>query len=158
MKFILVVTDIRRKNLVFVSKELHPLSLAEAVDAVRNGNVEGAYVVERKTGAYIRTRPKVPKREEFEKLSFKKLDGHARAYLYTYLIQPKHNIFFAAAYVRYSIDLWTPKIDLTGRPEILATLYSIGYGKPHSDPDASERGMQIVKEFYPLARTWLHEL
>jgi len=69
MKFILVVTDSHGKNLAFVSKEMQILSLAEATEAVRRGDVAGAYVVERKTGAYIRSKITVPKLEQFEKIA-----------------------------------------------------------------------------------------
>lgn len=297
MKFILVVTDTRGKNLAFVSKELKTLSLSEATGAVRRGDVEGAYVVERKMGAYIRSKKSVPKLEQFEKLSisskrlssftndarnavstpalsryvelyiesvkdgqdfivpigqpkvlsaavkeklitqrtnifaasrtfeidpyligailideiarlkpfeeitdalgpyvlgtdttigiaqvristannlikkdaynpnpedtklhFKKLDRFGCIYLFNYLIQPRHNIFFATAFIRSLIDEWHKKIDLAKRPEIIATLYHRGYKAPHSDPAPDERGSQIAGEFYELAKRWLQEL
>lgn len=89
------------------------------------------------------------------KLPFKKLDKTARVHLYTYLIQPKHNIFFSTAYIKSIIDFWASTVDLRKRPEIVATLYSKGYGEPKTNPQPSERGTQIVKEFYPLAKKWL---
>ena len=297
MKFILVVTDTRGKNLAFVSRELQTLSLREATEAVRRGDVAGAYVVERKTGAYIRTKASVPKLEQFEKLSisnkhlfsytndarhaistpalsryvelylesvrdgqdfivpigqpkvlsaavkeklvpqrtnifaaaktfgidpyflgallideiarlkpfeeitdalgpyvlgtdttvgvaqvristanslikkgaynpnpedaklpFKKLTHFDCIHLFNYLIQPKHNIFFAAAFIRSLINEWNKKIDLVKRPEIIATLYHRGYVAPHSDPAPNERGNQIAEEFHTLAKRWLQEL
>jgi len=298
MKFVLVVTDTRGKNLAFVSRELQTLSLIEATEAVRRGNVVGAYVVERKTGTYIRTKASVPKMEQFENIAitfknllsyaqgvrsvenipalrtyidlftaslppgqsfitlagqppwkvldadikskmiplranifasaekfsidpyllgailideiahlhpleeildtlgvkiiggntsvgiaqvktdtansiiaqgfynpnsddsalpFKKLDKTAREHLYTYLVDPKHCIFFAGAYIRYIIDYWASYVDLTKRPDIIGTLYSQGYGKPKSNPKANERGIQIATEFYLLAKQWLTE-
>jgi len=297
MKFILVVTDTRGKNLAFVSRELQTLSLTEATEAVRRGDVAGAYVVERKTGVYIRTKASVPKLEQFEKISisfkkllsyaqgirtaetilplntyinrftssltdqpfitlagnppwkvlatdvqkkvisqranifasadkfnidpyllgailvdeiahlhpfeeifdalgvkiiggntsvgiaqiktdtansiieqglynpnpddlklpFKKLDKPAREYLYTYLVAPKHCIFFAGAYIQSIIHFWSSHIDLTKRHEIIGTLYSQGYGKPKPNPEANERGTQIATEFYSLAKQWLTE-
>ena len=69
MKIILVITNTKRKNLVFVSDNLKVLSLKEAVDAAGSGDIEGAYMVERKTGAYVRTKQGVPKKAEFEYLS-----------------------------------------------------------------------------------------
>jgi hypothetical protein len=92
---------------------------------------------------------------EDKKLPFVRLTNANRAYLYVYLIQPKHSIYFAAAFIRYVINFWKPKIDLAKRPEIIATLYSLGYGEPKPDPVASDRGEQIIGEFYPLAKSWL---
>ena len=69
MKIILVVTDTKRKNLVFVSDNLKALSLEEAIDAAGSGDIEDAYRVEGKTGAYIRTKQSVPKKDELEYLS-----------------------------------------------------------------------------------------
>lgn len=297
MKFILVVTDSHGKNLAFVSREMQTLSLAEATEVVRRGDVADAYVVERKTGAYIRSKTNVPKIEQFEKLSisskyllsytndarsavstpalsryvelylesirdgqdfivpigqpkvlsaavkeklapqrtnifaaaktfeidpyllgailideiarlkpfeeitdalgpyvlgtdttigvaqvrisiannlikkgaynpnpedaslpFKKLTHFDYIRLFNYLIQPKHNIFFAAAFIRSLVNEWNKKIDLTKRPEIITTLYHRGYVVPHSDPEPDERGSQIAEEFHMLAKRWLEEL
>ncbi len=297
MKFILVVTDSHGKNLAFVSRELQTLSLSEATEAVRRGDVAGAYVVERKTGAYIRSKISVPKLEQFEKLSisskrlfsftndarntvstpalsryvelyiesvrdgqdfivpidqpkvlsaavkeklapqrtnifaaakafeidpyllgailideiarmkpfeeitdalgpyvlgtdttigiaqvristannlikkgaynpnpedaslpFKKLTHFNYIHLFNYLIQPKHNIFFSAAFIWSLINEWSKKIDLAKRPEIIATLYHRGYVAPHNDPAPDERGSQIAEEFHMLAKRWLEEL
>ena len=296
MKFILVITDVYGKNLAFVSKELRTLSLAEAIEAVRHGDVVGAYVVERKTGAYIRTKRSVPKLEQFEKLAipfrnllryvqgasyvknvpalktyldlfssslqpnqpfitlagqppwkvlaagvkekvipqhlnifasaekfkidpyllgailidevawmnpfeeildvlgvkiiggntsvgiaqvktdtanniiaqgfynpnpadpklpFKKMNKDAREHLYDYLVDPKHSVFFAGAYIRSLINYWASNIDLATRPDIIGTLYSQGYGKPKPNPETNERGTQIATEFYALAKQWL---
>lgn len=294
MKFVLVVTDTHGKNLAFVSKELQTLSLAEATEATRRGNVEGAYVVERKTGAYIRSKKSVPKLEQFEKIAipfknlllyaqgiatdfkplskyieayasslqkgqliirpvgyisvlaadvknrivsrredildaarqfnidpyllgailidetarlfpfeqiidalkggfagkdasvgiaqvkldtannlirkglynpnpddkalpFKTLNDGARVYLYQYVVQPRHNIFFSAAYIRNLINEWMKFVDLSKRLEIISTLYHL-YKKPHFNPEADNRGIQIMQEFYPLAKNWLFEL
>ncbi len=294
MKFILVVTDTRGKNLAFVSRELQTLSLREATEAVRRGDVAGAYVVERKTGAYIRTKASVPKLEQFEKIAipfknlllyaqgvtvdspplsryieayasslqrgqliikpvgymsilttdvknrvvprredildatrqfnidpyllgailidetarlfpfepiidalkggvvgkdtsvgiaqvkldtanglikkglynpnpddkalpFKRLNDSARIYLYRYVIQPRHNVFFSAAFIRSLIDEWNKSTDLSKRPEIIATLYHRDYVIPHSEPEPDERGSQIAGEFYQLATQWLQK-
>lgn len=83
------------------------------------------------------------------------LSNKDREHLYQYVIEPKYNIRFAAAFIRSVIDVWAKHIDLRERPEIIATLYSKGYGDPKPNPAASERGMQIIKEFYPLAKKWL---
>lgn len=295
MKFILVVTDSHGKNLAFVSKELQTLSLVVATEAVRRGDVMGAYVVERSTGAYIRSKKSVPKLEQFEKIAipikdlllyaqgvtidsqslaryietyvssfrkgqiiirpveyalsiltadvknrivprredildaarqftidpyllgailidesarllpfepiidavggsfagkdvsvgiaqvklstannlikkgfynpnpddkalpFKRLNDGARIYLYRYVIQPRHNIFFSAAFIRSLVDEWNKSKDLNERPEIIATLYHRDHVVPHSKPEPDERGSQIAGEFYQLATQWLQK-
>lgn len=78
-----------------------------------------------------------------------------RAYLFKYVVQPKHNIRFEAARIKSIIDHWSNFLDLTTRPEIIATLYSIGKGTPKTDPVASDRGLQIVGEFYEYAKKWI---
>jgi len=74
------------------------------------------------------------------------------AYLYPYVIDPSHNVYFAGAHVRNLIDQWkrVANVDLT--PAIIATLYSFKYKEPHSNPESSTRGQQIITEFYPLAK------
>lgn len=88
-------------------------------------------------------------------LPYARLTNAGRRHLYDYLIQPKHNVRFAAAYIRFVIDFWSKHIDLSSRIDIIGTLYHIGYGKPKADPKADERGAQIASEFYPLAKRWL---
>lgn len=83
------------------------------------------------------------------------LSNKDREHLYQYVIEPKHNIRFAAAYIRDLINVWEKKIDLSKRPEIVATLYAMGYGMPKVDPKANKRGEQITTEFYALAKKWL---
>jgi hypothetical protein len=83
------------------------------------------------------------------------LSNKNREYLYQYVIRPKHNIRFAAAYIRDLINVWTKKIDLSKRPEIVATLYAMGYGVPKINPQSNKRGDQIATEFYALAKKWL---
>lgn len=83
------------------------------------------------------------------------LSNLKREYLYKYLIQPKYNIRFAAAFVRSLINNWAKEIDLSRRPEITITLYHLPYRKPHSKPVADERGNQVAIEFYGQAKKWL---
>ncbi|OHB25370.1 MAG: hypothetical protein A2542_01710 [Parcubacteria group bacterium RIFOXYD2_FULL_52_8] len=89
------------------------------------------------------------------KLPFGRMNPSARLYLAPYVVQPKHNIFFAAGFMRFVTDFWRAKADLSIRPEIIATLYHQGYGKPHANPRPNERGEQIATEFYRLAEIWL---
>lgn len=88
-------------------------------------------------------------------LPYARLTNAGRRHLYDYLIQPKHNVRFAAAFIRFVIDFWSKYIDLSSRTDIIGTLYHIGYGKPKGDPKADERGAQIANEFYPLAKRWI---
>lgn len=91
-----------------------------------------------------------------KKLPFKGvLSNKDRAYLYQYVVEPKHNIRFAAAYIRDIINVWAKKIDLSERPEIVATLYPQGYGSPKPDPVSNEQGEQIATEFYQLVKGWI---
>lgn len=87
-----------------------------------------------------------------KKLSREKINKTSRAYLYAYVEQPRHSIHFSAARIREVIDDWMPKIDLSNRPDIIGTLYSQGNKVPHDKPTPNSRGLQISREFYPLAK------
>lgn len=88
------------------------------------------------------------------KLPLKRINRETRAYLYDYLIQPKHNIFFEGAILTDLINNWKEFIDLKSRFDILASLYSM-YKLPHENPQPNARGNQIASEFYNLVKTWL---
>lgn len=90
------------------------------------------------------------------KLSPANIQNVSRSYLYQYIKEPRHCIFFAAARMRALIDEWKKFVDLGKRPEIITTLYSLKRKDPHSDPKPNDRGLQITKEFYSLAKEWLH--
>lgn len=100
-------------------------------------------------GGYYNPNPKDPE------LSKECIGKVSRKYLYKYVVQPKHSIFLSAAKIRSFIDEWESEVDLKKRPEIIATLYHLKYRKPHDSPGSDDRGMQIIKEFYPLAKTIL---
>ncbi len=86
-----------------------------------------------------------------EKLLKENIRKTSRSYIYKYSIEAKHSIFLAAAIMRSLIDDWHAFIDLSDKPEIIATLYSL-YKRPHSNPQPNERGLQISNEFYQLAK------
>lgn len=88
------------------------------------------------------------------KLARDKINKTPRKYLYQYVKEPKHSIFFAAARMRELIDKWKRFVNLAERPEIISTLYSM-YKLPHANPQANARGLQITNEFYPLVKKWL---
>lgn len=69
MKIILVATDAKGKNVVFVSDTLRAYSLDEAVRLAKGGELEGIYAVQKKNGTYLRSRRSVPTTEQLEYLS-----------------------------------------------------------------------------------------
>jgi len=69
MKFILVITDIRRKDTLFISDYLKVFSIKDAILSVKNGLVANTIVVNGRFGSYIRTIPKAHKEDEFETIS-----------------------------------------------------------------------------------------
>ncbi|MFA5879098.1 MAG: hypothetical protein WC860_02885 [Candidatus Margulisiibacteriota bacterium] len=75
-----------------------------------------------------------------------------RPQLYAYLNTPYHSCMFSAAIIKDFIETWKPYIDLSNRLDIIGTLYSLDYIKPHAAPRANKRGLQIQNEFYPLAK------
>ena len=90
------------------------------------------------------------------KLPFKRLNQEARIHLYTYLINQKHNILFAAAIIKDIVDSWSPIAGKKLTTAVIATLYSQG-GRPHQNPIPNERGKQIAGEFYELVRKILKQ-
>lgn len=89
------------------------------------------------------------------KLSKSQISSTSLLHISQYLLQPKHSIFFCAARIRSLIDKWKSSVDISSLPEIIGTLYSLGGKDPHSKPESSDRGSQIGKEFYNLAKTFL---
>lgn len=83
-------------------------------------------------------------------LSKENISTVSRRYLYKYTNQPLHSIYFAAAYLRWLIDSWAPFMDLTKKPEVIGSLYSLSR-KPSKLPPITNRGRQIKNEFYPIA-------
>lgn len=55
MKIILVVTNSGRKNVVFVTDDLRPRSLKEAVNFAIKGVLEAVHIVKAKVGKYLRS-------------------------------------------------------------------------------------------------------
>ena len=89
------------------------------------------------------------------RLSKEKIKKISLSYLYQYVAQPKHSIFFAAAKMRALVDEWKKFIDISDSPDIIATLYSLKGKTPHAHPQPNDRGLQITNEFYKLAKEWL---
>ena len=58
------------------------------------------------------------------------------------LLRESENIRYVAAYLRYWIDKWEHTYDISGKPEILATLYNLGENAnaPNSSPRANSFG------------------
>jgi len=91
-----------------------------------------------------------------EKLNIKNISKTPRSYLYEYVKDGKNNLYFSAAYIRSLIDSWSSVAKVTLTPELIATLYSL-HREPHLNPVASERGLQIVADYVPMAREILDE-
>lgn len=73
-------------------------------------------------------------------------------YLYQYIRNPIHSIYFAAAKIKQIIDLWSRCINVDS--EVIGTLYSRGT-KPCSEFDRNkipERAKQIATEFYAISQ------
>jgi hypothetical protein len=90
-----------------------------------------------------------------KKLSKENIDKVSSAYLYTYIIQPKHNVFFGAAKMRSDIDGWLSKQseDISDSPEKISYLYSKG---TVDRIRINSRAKQIGGEFYQLSKKILH--
>jgi len=86
--------------------------------------------------------------------SEEKIKKASRQQIYSYIEQAVHSIFFAAARISELNDRWEKFINLRQNPKILASLYSMDK-TPHSNPQPNNRGLQIVNEFYSLAKKWL---
>ena len=76
----------------------------------------------------------------------------SRKHLYDYISQPVHSVALGAARIRQIIDSWKPKVDLSKKPDIVGTLYSLPSHTPHPNPKSNPRGRQIGSEFYRLAK------
>lgn len=87
---------------------------------------------------------------EDKKLFKDNIKDVSKAHLYKYLKEPKHSINFSAAKIRYDINHWKPKKDISNLPDIIGTLYNQSDRTPRENPDPSDRGLQIYTEFYPI--------
>lgn len=167
MKIILSIKNSFGKNVAFVTDNLKLFLLAEILEITKQNQIEGVYLVNKNSGSYLRSKKNIPKNLQLDAISIgsddvssfvdlrvKRLNRETRAYLYNYLIQPKHNIFFEGAILSDLINNWKKFIDLKSHFDILATLYSLSR-TPHSNPKPNDRGIQIAGEFYNLAKTWL---
>ena len=85
-----------------------------------------------------------------ENLLSENINSLPYSYFHKYAADKKHSVYFAAAFIRYLIDEWVSVIEL--QPNIIATLYHLEYRRPHAHPEPNERGIQIVNEFYPMAK------
>ena len=176
MKNVLVVTDSKGKSLVFSTDVLRAYSLDESIKLTKQiarvhpwedaldklfsahiGTNTSVGIAQVKIGTVRELIAKEcynPNPDD-KKLSKANIMKTSKAYLYAYAVQPRHSIRFGAARIRQIIDHWAHEIDLSSRPEIVGTLYSWKLGTPHPDPGTNDRGTQIAREFYPLAKNIL---
>ncbi len=87
-----------------------------------------------------------------EKLDKTHVAKTSLAYIYQYVTDDKHNVYFAAAKIRSLIDEWKLAVGIDIPPTIIATLYHLDHKPPRTNPETNVRGEQIVTEFYPLAK------
>ena len=166
MEIVLVVTDSNGKNLVFIADTLKAYSLDESVKLAKQDKLFSAYIgintsvgisqVKIGTVRELIAKKYYNPNPDDKKLSKTNIMKTSKAYLYAYAVQPRHSIRFGAARIRQIIDHWAHEIDLSSRPEIIGTLYSWKLGTPHPDPGTNDRGAQIAREFYPLAKNILN--
>ncbi|MFC1753342.1 DUF3892 domain-containing protein [Thermoproteota archaeon] len=142
MKIILTITDSNGKNIAFVTDNHQTLTLEEGISAVRNNEIKGVHIVESKNGTYLRANPnsKIADNLDFESFSLITLINYLKS-------KAKNNL--AKTY-----DWWWAKAkkDINNNIGVIGTLYSQGLKKPHLNPEASDRGLQIQNEFCPLVK------
>lgn len=86
-------------------------------------------------------------------LSEKNIDKASREHLYAYVVQPKHNVHFAAAKIRERIDFWSPRLDISNRPDMIQYTYARGNKVTLEQlKKLDARARQTRREFYPLAK------
>ena len=69
MKIILIITDTKKKSLIFVDENLKIYSLREIVLAVQNGLFKNIYIVNRSGNIYLRSAGSVLKEEKLDRIS-----------------------------------------------------------------------------------------
>ena len=127
MRIILVATDVSRKNIAFVS-DTGRAFFGGSDSFNTSTNIKSTYVVRGKHGEYVRSLPNIALKDNLDTLSVSGRDiisyinqilgvlsNFKREHLYEYLIQPKHNIRFAAAFAQGLINDWAKEIDLSQR-------------------------------------------
>lgn len=73
------------------------------------------------------------------------------------LLKDSENIRYVAAYLRYWIDVWGDTYDISGKAEILATLYNLGKNAnaPNTSPRANSFG-EFAQSKYEHVKTLLY--
>ena len=67
---------------------------------------------------------------------------------YARLCDNETNIRYAAAYLKQLTDAWQPSYENVAKsPSILGTLYNIGVGNPHSNPEPNDFGNHVAKVY-----------
>ncbi|MDP3661772.1 MAG: DUF3892 domain-containing protein [bacterium] len=111
MKIILVATGAQGKNVIFVSDTLQVYSLEEAVRLAREKKFENVYAVQGKNGAYLRTKPSTPKKEQLEQIAI------SSNQLFTYANDTR-NALSTPALARY-VQLYQYILEKDGGPLIV---------------------------------------
>ena len=67
---------------------------------------------------------------------------------YVKLCDNETNIRYAAAYLKLLTDAWKPSYEnIAKSPSILGTLYNIGIGTPHSNPEPNDFGNHVAEVY-----------
>ena len=111
MKIILVATEVKGKNVVFVSDSLQVYSLEEAIRLAKLKKFENVYAVRGKGGVYLRTKPSTPKKEQLEQIS---VSSHQ---LFSYANDTR-NALSTPALARY-LQLYQYTLEKDGGPLIV---------------------------------------
>ena len=69
------------------------------------------------------------------------------------LDNPEWNIKYVAAYLRYWQDCWQTTLDISNKPEILATLYNLGENAnaPNANPKPNDFGRHAQSVYHHIA-------
>ncbi len=140
--FIDSITDGTARLGVNTSVGLGQVRLKTAIEMEKKG-----YIQKAKLHSTIKIG--IIKRQMWEVPGVGYVIGSYNAAVTTRLENDKQNIKYVAAYLSYLQNAWKkayPKI--TNDPGVLATLYNIGVGKPHSNPKPSADFGKLVEEAY----------
>jgi len=69
MKIILVITDSKRKNILYITEDLKAHTLEEAIEFVQQGKIEGVHIVETEIGTYLRSDPNTTVEDNLDSMS-----------------------------------------------------------------------------------------
>ena len=69
MNIILVISDQKGKNILFVLDNLQALALEETIKRIKKDEISGVHIVETKKGIYLRANPNVIEDDNLDSIS-----------------------------------------------------------------------------------------